>query len=700
MITITLSFLMAAALSLSLTPLARRWAVRLGVFDYPGGRKLHAKPIPLLGGVSVFLAFSLTVALATGAGLLAPKQHLVRALLLVAPSLFLLGVIDDLRGVSARAKLLVQGLAALSLTLLGWRIRTLGVPFLAETIELGWLSIPITILWVVGITNAFNLIDGLDGLATGAAFIVALSIGGIAFMNQDTALLLVAAILAGAAIGFLRYNFNPASIFLGDSGSLFLGFVVSTITIEGSLRSATIVSILTPILCLGIPLTDTLLSMVRRFLKATHLLDLSRQGKLRVLFYGSKSMFEADRDHIHHRLLKLGLSHRRTVLSLYAVSLALCVSAFASVAWKNLNAGFLLATVVLATCIGLHRLGYLHLPGRAAERVSRIYALPIIERRLVQLGADVLFIALAFWLALSLRYGWAERHLLLDLLRTGLPVILFVQLCVFYLGGLYRSVWRYSSVHELLKLTRVVALATFFAAALLFTLYDLPTLPISVFLSDFLFLVLLCGGFRLSFRIAAGAQPSRAAREPAQAEQRHGMLIYGAGWRGAQLLHELHHHRRAEWEIRGFIDDDPKKQGFSLHGYPVVCTSKTLAAFLDQRPVSQIVLSTPRVNGGQLEEVEKLCTARGILLSEFVLDLRNVSYPWGGEGTKEQYQPTSRPASRPLGPPVGVAANGSPAVRAAFPAPGELLRREAALARPGVDRARPREATQPRERAE
>jgi len=309
MIKYILFLFIPAAISLAVTPLIRRLAIKKNFLDLPSARKVHSKPTPLLGGVPIFLAFNLTLVL----GVLFGNDYLAgylkgRWIEVFASQILILalGVYDDAKRIKPWTKLLFQILIGLLMVAFGFGIRNIASPFSDRVIQLGILSIPITIIWLVGITNALNLVDGLDGLAAGTSAIVCATIFAISFFQQNLGVAMVTAILGGSILGFLRYNFYPAKIFLGDTGSLYLGFMLATLSVQGSSKGATLVAVLAPILALGLPIMDTFLSMVRRLLKSYKLEETAGDnGKSRALHFERHSVFEADKDHIHHRFLKL-----------------------------------------------------------------------------------------------------------------------------------------------------------------------------------------------------------------------------------------------------------------------------------------------------------------------------------------------------------------------------------------------------------
>jgi UDP-GlcNAc:undecaprenyl-phosphate GlcNAc-1-phosphate transferase len=302
----------AAALALLLTPAVRAMARRWGIVDEPGRHGIHAIATPRVGGIAVTLAVTGTLAGAAASGQ-AGTDHLASwwPALLGGLVVFGVGLCDDVRGVSPGVKLIFQFSGAAVAMALGVRISH--VSFFGTTYVLGSLAVPLTLLWIVGLTNAFNLVDGLDGLATGLAIIAAGTCATVAVSRGDSpgGLLLMA--LLGALGGFLRYNFNPATIFLGDSGSLVVGYLLAVTSITSLQKGATALAVAVPLLIFALPIGETVLSIARR-----------AGGR------GLRHVFSADRQHIHHRLLDRGFSQKRAALLLYAVSLVLALIALAT----------------------------------------------------------------------------------------------------------------------------------------------------------------------------------------------------------------------------------------------------------------------------------------------------------------------------------------------------------------------------------
>lgn len=327
---IILAGLLAALLSLLLTPVVKWFAVKIGAVDHPNERKVHEGIMPRLGGLAIFLSF-LTVSL-----IFAVKDSSYLGLVLADIIIVITGVADDTKGVGPKMKLLGQFLAALVLVEFGFRINFIALP-ITSYIFLERASVIVTVFWLVGVTNAINLIDGLDGLAAGTVFFAVLFVSISAFQIGLMPAVMLGSILAGAILGFIPYNFNPASIFMGDTGSMLLGFNVAALAILGMTKSVTLISLLLPVVILGIPIMDTLWAILRR----------ASSGK---------KIFEADKKHLHHRLLHIGLSHRRTVLVIYAIDIALGICALfiqSLETWWSLVLLVALAAVLITLAVRL-----------------------------------------------------------------------------------------------------------------------------------------------------------------------------------------------------------------------------------------------------------------------------------------------------------------------------------------------------------
>ena len=308
-------------------------------------RHMHSSPLPRLGGVAIFLSFCVCMAIGAVWAVRHPQPHssqflrTMARILVPAGLVFLLGVYDDLRGVGPYFKFTVQGIAATMLYAGGLRIINIPVIFGDRVLPwyVGWAF---TVIWVLAITNAFNLIDGLDGLAAGSALFSTMVVFVVALLNGPTLVEVMTIALAGAILGFLRFNFNPATIFLGDSGSLFIGFLLSALALFGAQKAPTIVAVAIPIVSFGLPILETVLSIARRLISG-------------------RPVFTADREHIHHKLLQHGLTHRQVVILLYGVSAVFAMLSLFLLWPTGSSLGLVLAVMGIGIWIGVQHLGYL-----------------------------------------------------------------------------------------------------------------------------------------------------------------------------------------------------------------------------------------------------------------------------------------------------------------------------------------------------
>ncbi len=339
-------FAASVLLSFILTRYVRNAATVRGWVAVPAlDRHLHSTPLPRLGGVAIFLAFLLSVAVALLVSWWHPSLRFgfssktLVTILVPGFLIFLLGVYDDIRSVGPYFKFTVQAVAGAMLFAGGLRI--LDLPVLFGYRHFSWfVGLPLTILWVIAITNAFNLIDGLDGLAAGSALFSTLVVFVVALLGQSPLVALLSLALAGAVLGFLRYNFNPATIFLGDCGSLFIGFMLSALALQGAQKAPTIIAVAIPVVSFGLPILETALSVVRRFISG-------------------RPVFTADREHIHHKLLQRGLSHRQVVIVLYAVSAMFALLSLFLLWPTGSTLGLVLAVLGTGIWMGVQHLNYL-----------------------------------------------------------------------------------------------------------------------------------------------------------------------------------------------------------------------------------------------------------------------------------------------------------------------------------------------------
>lgn len=323
---ILFTFITAFAVTFVLTPFVKKLAFKIGAVDVPKDeRRMHKKPTALLGGLAIFCCFLVS------ALIFVPMDRAFRGILLGSIVIIVLGVFDDIYALSAKLKFIVQIGAAIIPVLCGVKVDIIRVPEFIDAygyLDLGYFSVPLTILWIVGVTNALNLLDGLDGLACGVSSISAVTLLCIALLVGEPGIAFATAALAGACFGFLPYNFNPAKLFMGDTGALFLGYMLSTLSVMGLFKGYAVISLAAPFLILGLPIFDTISAMVRR--AKNH-----------------RPIMSPDRGHLHHRLVDAGLSQKQAVAVIYILCAVLCLAAVLLI-WTEAVSPMALLIVVIA----------------------------------------------------------------------------------------------------------------------------------------------------------------------------------------------------------------------------------------------------------------------------------------------------------------------------------------------------------------
>ncbi len=311
--------------SILITPIVIKLAIKIGATDQPNKRKVHSKVMPRLGGLAIFVSFIV------GFLILQPDSVYKWPIIIGSIIIIITGILDDLFELSAKWKLLGQLAAALVVIFNGVDVEMVNLPFGIGELQLGYLTIPLTIIWIVGITNAINLIDGLDGLAAGVSSIALITISGMAIIMGDGFVLSIGVLVLFSTLGFLFYNFHPAKIFMGDTGALFLGYMIAVLSLLG-FKNVTLISFIVPVIILGVPISDTFFAIIRRIVN-------------------KQPLSAPDKSHLHHCLLKLGYGHRKTVLMIYGMS---AIFGLAAVVFSQATVwGSLVVIVVLLIAIEL-----------------------------------------------------------------------------------------------------------------------------------------------------------------------------------------------------------------------------------------------------------------------------------------------------------------------------------------------------------
>jgi UDP-GlcNAc:undecaprenyl-phosphate GlcNAc-1-phosphate transferase len=614
-----LIFLVPILLSLALTPVVITYAKRIGAIDQPNERKVHTHPIPRLGGVVIYVSFFASLILAiflhpslSSLAGLSPKNglFLVGSLTLV----LLLGIWDDLKQLSPGKKFIGQVIAASIVYFSGFEITSITHPMNASGMNLGFFSYFLTVLWIVGVTNAFNLIDGLDGLASGVALIVSVTIFSISLIKGDIATAVMAMLLAGSLIGFLRYNFQGARIFLGDSGSLFIGFTLAILSMQSSTKGGTAFSIIVPVLALGLPIMDTVLSMMRRFVRSVLPAGTKRTGLIGKL----TTMFYPDKGHIHHQLISKGFSHRKVVLLLYVVSCFFGLAAFAITLSNNFAATLIIISIAIATVIGVRQLRYREMMILRNGLLLPMYEWPILQSSLFLSFVDLGFLIIAYFAAFRLAFDGFPPIGPGKMFLTSIAMVTGIQLAVFYAGGLYRSTVRQLFIGDILKLVKVTLLTvavTFCAVAFIPGQAALLN-PVFILLDFFILLslVLLSRG---SFRILGYLSQREVNPDCTK------VLIFGADSQGLLLLQRFQHDPALRYCPVGFLDEDPRLEGKKLDGSPIFGGHWKLARLIQVKNIREVIISASDVPPVVYSRIQKTCRDHRVTLKRatFMLDV-------------------------------------------------------------------------------
>ncbi|MDQ3811697.1 MAG: hypothetical protein M3336_15560 [Chloroflexota bacterium] len=583
-------FGLALGISVVLTPIVGRLARTLGIVAAPRQDRWHQKPTPLLGGVAIYIAT--TIAMIT----FARVDSRVLGLLVGGSILFVIGLVDDWRRLRPHTKLIVQIIAACALIVGGVQIGTL---------DLAVVAIPLTILWVVGITNAFNLLDNIDGLSAGTAAIAGVFLFAFSMSVGNTSVAMLSLAVVGGALGFLVYNFNPARIFMGDSGSMFLGFTLSGIALIGTREMASDIFfvLLVPAAMMGLPIFDTTLVTIVRTVEG-------------------RPLSQGGRDHLSHRLVALGLSERQAVLVLYALAIGFgslgLLSRVIGVWVSLLAAGALLAAVVLlgAYLAQVRIIG----PVQYAERSAALAGRPVIngmimfKRELGEAALDFVLVCVALLGAFILHYGLPNPAApgpdpyasLPGLLSAVLPFVLAVKLSLLLLFQAYRGMWRYFGIADLMTIGRASVLSSAILLVGLPLVLRGVIVPRSVLVIDFLLFTFLLVGSRVSF----AALNDTFARMQSRWLPR--VLIVGVGDLGELVLRSVIRARPPVYRPVGFLDPNPANRNRSVHTVRVLGTPDDLAEVTASYDVDMVVLALPPGQAELAERVRGRCHVLGL----------------------------------------------------------------------------------------
>ena len=600
----------AAALAYALTPIARAIALRVGAIDLPSPRKVHRVPTPRLGGLAVILTTAIVL---VGLAMLTPRMRTIRDELLLPIAIGVLPILiaslmDDIRGLRALPRLIAHFAGAGATVALGVRLGE-SVHLFGQEIHIGWLAIPISVLWLAGITNAFNIVDGLDGLSAGLALISSLSLAAVSVIGQRWELASAAVVLAGALTGFLPYNIYPARVYLGDTGATVIGFLLGVLTLRGGSTTSAGLAVLLPVLVVGVPIVETGLSMVRRFVRRLS----GAQG----------GIMDADRNHMHHRLMALGLNQQRAVMVLYGVGLLGAACALISLSLNQQNAALLLMTMLAGAIFGIVKLGYDEFAVIRSGAVLRMYEGPVLRSGLFVVFFDVALIIAAIYAAIVLKYDdWGVHdHRQLALYLSSLAPA--VTVATFGLLGIYKQSWSHANIDDLAKSSGAAAISV--AATLLITRFAQgASAPMTFFATYGILAIGLVNGSRASYRVLHHwNRRSNLAGEP--------VLIYGAGRTGVLAVREMLANEEVGMRPIGFIDDDEQKQGRVLNGYPVMGSLVALESIVMAGKASGVVVASEKIPISNIRQARRMCERNGVWLTFFEVTFRRPELERGHE---------------------------------------------------------------------
>jgi UDP-GlcNAc:undecaprenyl-phosphate GlcNAc-1-phosphate transferase len=595
-------------LCLLFTPVVIKIAHKRNWLAHPSQNRWHSKPTALFGGIAIFLSIAIPMFWITDLSIFfqfvhsqkiqhSTMPHINSVLLIGMCFVFVLGLVDDFFQIKPHSKLVGQFLAALFVTYAGYRLNW------SSSLTLDTI---LTIIWIVGMTNAFNLLDNMDGLCAGAGLSAALSLAFL-FQSHSPDIAIIAFIFAGAMAGFLVYNFNPASVFMGDCGSLTIGFSLSVLVLYYSPQSSniSIAVYAIPILIFIVPIIDTSLVTVVRILSG------------RKAYIGGK-------DHTSHRLVLSGFSERGAVLVLYGIGFISGLAALFVETHDRFTSPVVIIPILLI--VGLMA-GYL-----AQVRVypENEYCLlkgrrftPFIEnlthkRQIFLVILDFCVISFSYYLSYRIRFQGENFAYYFQIFLQSLPPIIGCKIFAFFITGVYKGIFKQISISDVRTLLNGTFLSSLFCIVVITYIYRFEDFSKGIFIIDWFFTTGLVFGVRVSFRIFS---------DSLQRKKLHGdvVLIYGAGRGGEILLREVMNNEQLSYKPIGFIDDNPLLSGKKLMGYPVLGTAKNITHFIDTYGVEGVLISfQDRNNSYHIKNLIQICKNIGVYVKQFQIHLKSL----------------------------------------------------------------------------
>ncbi|NPA93887.1 MAG: hypothetical protein GXO58_00490 [Thermodesulfobacteria bacterium] len=590
-------FLLAFCLSAILTPLVIVFAKKTGLVAMPRKDRWHDTPTALYGGTAIFLAF--VIPFVTASHVLVGENLY---LLVGAIMFFMIGLLDDFLEFTPQSKFIAQLICVVLLVGSGLKINLPGYPV---------ISICLSVFWLLGMANALNILDNMDGLSSGITMIASLSLAayGVIFGNPNV--VIPSVLLAGACLGFFMYNFKPAKIFMGDCGSLFLGFMLGALAIvsthfQGPVTfgsdgyyaglSNVVLMLAVPISVLIIPIFDTALVSFSRL-------------------QAGRSISQGGKDHTSHRLVLLGLSEERAVLTLMVAAAIVSVITLymASHSMEGLLA-VLSITVVVCIFFGVF-LSYLNNDvydeganeGKSRSGIAGVMSMILNKRQILQVCVDLFLLTVGYYTAYLLKFDGEISPYNQALIEKTLPLVLGVKVCCLWAFGLYRGQWRFASLDDTFKIIKAVLTSSAIIVGILVFRYRFYGFSRIVFFLDAVMTFLLIGGIRFLLRMFNEYFVR-------QAEKGHSIpiLIYGAGDGGDLFLRELRKRKNHDYMPVGFLDDDKAKHGQEIHGVKVLGSGKDLEKLVKRHGVRVVFVAILSSPGTLFETISERCSKIGV----------------------------------------------------------------------------------------
>lgn len=585
----------SAILALALTPIVRAFARSVGMIAKPKSDRWHKKPTAMLGGVAIWLSVVI------GYFLFVPSSPYGWVILSASTFLFLVGLVDDLLNTKPYQKLIGQVMGSAFVIYYG-----LSLPWTRSSS----VNVVLTIFWLIGITNAVNLLDNMDGLAPGIAAIASsfLAISFITTGHTTEALLLM--IFAGALLGFLVYNSNPASIFMGDSGSMFVGFFLASsalMNLTGGRSRSLAPVIAVPVLILFIPIFDTTFVTILRKVSG-------------------RAASQGGRDHTSHRLVALGLSERRAVWMLYGFAALAGVLGLSVQSMKlDVSLAAIAGFTVLLTLLGVYLAGvkvYDETEETLAVKDQSPYGFLIdlsYKRRIFEVLLDIILILLSYWCAYALKFGAFSGNNAWKLFLRTLPVLVFVKMAAFLVTGVYRGIWRYTGLDNLIVFAKGVALSSVLSVLVILFAFRFEGFSRTIFIIDALLMFMFLAASRMAFRLFRQVLPVSGSGEGRR------VLIYGAGDAGELVLRELMNNRALKYSPVGFLDDDPAKKGKVIHGLKVYAANGDLNVLCRQHNANELLISINSMPPERLQQIIDFGRTHDIAVKRMRINIEDLS---------------------------------------------------------------------------